>query len=181
MAWLYRPLSAALQAITIALLLGLALIVFLAVVFRMAGSSFVWYDELASVWLAWLSYYGAALAALRRAHLGFTGVLYGLPPPLRGIVFSASELCVLGFFALVGWYGWRVLEFMAGEHLISLPWLPLTLVQSVIPVGAGLFILAQLASLPGAWTKLQRGLTPEQEEIEAALADVNAAPGKARR
>ena len=55
----------------------------------------------------------------------------------------------------------------------------MTAMISVIPIGAGLFILAQLASLPGAWHKLQRGLTPEQEEIEAAIADAN--PNRAPR
>ena len=41
----------------------LATIVVLGVVFRKTGAALVWYDEVASILLAWLTYYGAALAA----------------------------------------------------------------------------------------------------------------------
>jgi len=61
-----RCADIALQVVTIALLIALAVVVVLAVAFRFAGASLVWYDEVASVMLAWITYYGAALAALRR-------------------------------------------------------------------------------------------------------------------
>ena len=123
----------------------------LAVVFRYSGHSLVFYDEVASVMLAWLTYYGAALAASRRAHLGLDAGLQALPQALRMVAFIVSEVLVVGFFVIVAWYGWLVLEFMAGEALISLPDVPMQLVQSVIPIGAALFIIAQLVSLPEAW------------------------------
>ncbi len=172
---LTRILDTTLQAITIGLLIGLAVIVLLAVVFRMLGDSFIWYDEVASVWLAWLTYYSAALAALKRSHLGFSSFLYGLPSSIRNVLFIVAEFAVITFFAVVAWYGWKVLDFMTGEALISVPWMPMQVVQSVIPVGAMLFILAQLVSFPDAWHKQQRGYTPEQEEIDVALRDT--APG----
>ena len=43
-------------------------VVVLGVVFRWDGEALSWYDEVASVQLAWLTYYGASLAALKRAH-----------------------------------------------------------------------------------------------------------------
>ena len=54
-------------------MIGLAVVVVLAVVFRKAGASLVWYDEVAAIMLAWLTYYGAALAALQARALGFPG------------------------------------------------------------------------------------------------------------
>ena len=42
---------------------ALAVVVVLGVGFRKFGAALVWYDEVASVLLAWLTYYGAALAA----------------------------------------------------------------------------------------------------------------------
>ena len=42
----------------------------LGVVFRTLGASLVWYDEVASVLLAWLTFYGSALASVKRAHIG---------------------------------------------------------------------------------------------------------------
>lgn len=166
---LHKLIDGLLQVITIVLLLSLALLVVLAVVFRYSGNSLVFYDEVASVLLAWLTYYGAALAASRRAHLGMDAGLRAMPPGLRRWAFVISELLVIGFFALVGWYGWLVLEFMVGEALISLPWVPMVLVQSVIPIGAGLFIAAQLISLPQAWRDLAAGRSADDRELADAL------------
>ena len=47
----------------------LAVEVTLGVVFRASAQSLVWYDEVASVLLAWLTFYGSALASVQaRAH-----------------------------------------------------------------------------------------------------------------
>ena len=57
--------------IAVCLLASLAVIVLMGVTYRKLGISMVWYDEVASIALAWLTYYGAALAALngQRNHL----------------------------------------------------------------------------------------------------------------
>ena len=65
---------------------------------------------------------------------------------------------MLGFFALLAWTGWRVLQVLAGRPLISLPWVPVQLTQSVIPIGAVLFILAQLLSLPDVLRRARAGV-----------------------
>ena len=59
-----------LEGIVLSLMASLAIVVVVGVIFRKAGASLVWYDEVASILLAWLTYYGAALAALHRAHIG---------------------------------------------------------------------------------------------------------------
>ena len=68
-----------LEAIVMLLMISLAVVVVLAVIYRKAGTSLVWYDEVVSIMLAWLTYYAAALAALKRAHLGFSGLIDSLP------------------------------------------------------------------------------------------------------
>jgi TRAP-type C4-dicarboxylate transport system permease small subunit len=135
-----------LEAASIILLLSLALVVVLAVIFRFSGSSLVWYDEVASVQLAWLTYYGAALAALKRGHLGFAG-----------------------FFLAIGWAGWYLLSVFGEETLISLPWVSLRFTQSVIPIGAVLFIAAEILSIPDAWHKALVGTDYEKQAIEEAI------------
>ena len=60
-----------LEAIVLVLVGALAVVVVMGVGFRKFGAALVWYDEVASILLAWLTYYGAALAALKRAHIGF--------------------------------------------------------------------------------------------------------------
>jgi TRAP-type C4-dicarboxylate transport system permease small subunit len=154
---LSRVFERLLAAIVGLLLVTLTAVVVVAVIYRKAGASLVWYDEVASVLLAWLTYYGAALAALKRAHIGFTGLVDGMSPRLRLSAILFGELCVLGFFALLAWTGWRVLQVLQGTYLISLPWVPVQLTQSVIPIGAALFILAQLLSLPDVLRRARGG------------------------
>ena len=57
------------------------------------------------------------------------------------------EVRGLGFFLAMAWAGWRVLLVLEGNYLVSLPWVPTRFTQSVIPVGALLFIAAELLSL----------------------------------
>jgi len=44
----------------------------------------------------------------------------------------------------------RVLSVLGGTTLVSLPSVPMALAQSALPIGAVLFIAAQLLSLPDA-------------------------------
>ncbi|MDH5205433.1 MAG: TRAP transporter small permease [Hylemonella sp.] len=137
-----------LTAFVTLLLASLAIIVLLGVTFRKLDASLVWYDEVASVMLAWLTYYGASLAALKRAHIGFPGLVNALPPPWRVTAVMVGEVIVIGFFATLAWFGYQVLVILDGDTLVSLPSIPTRLTQSVIPVGSVLFIVAQLLSLP---------------------------------
>ena len=68
-------LGRSLEAAVVGITAGLALLVVVGVISRKAGASLVWYDEVAAILLAWLTYYGAALAALHRAHLGFPNLV----------------------------------------------------------------------------------------------------------
>ena len=136
---------------TVLLLMGaLAVVVVVGVGFRKAGASLVWYDEVASILLAWLTYYGAALAALHRAHIGMPTVVDRMRGALRTVTVLAGEACTLAFFGVLTWAGARVLAVLGGATLVSLPTVPLWVVQSVIPIGGALFILAELLSLPDA-------------------------------
>ena len=158
-----------LEVISISLLLTMAIIVVLAVTFRFLGQSLVWYDEVASVVLAWLTYYGSALAACNRGHLGFPGLFLALPKPLRVIAFLISEVVVIGFFAVIGYAGWFILGIFGDETLVSLNWVSLSFTQSIIPIGAVLFIIAEILSIPDAWAKAMAGVDYEKEAIEQAI------------
>ena len=146
-----KGLKRALESTVVALMVALALVVVLGVIFRRLGAALVWYDEVASILLAWLTFYGAALAALQRAHIGFPKLVDGLAPPLRRPLILLGEAFVLAFFMVTAWAGWRVFGILGGETLVSLPWVPQRLAQSVIPIGAVLFIIAELVTLPEVW------------------------------
>lgn len=129
---------------------ALAVVVVVGVGFRKAGASLVWYDEVASILLAWLTYYGAALAALHRAHIGMPTVVDRMRGRLRTATVLAGEACTLAFFGVLTWAGVRVLSVLGGTTLVSLPSVPMWLAQSVIPVGGALFIVAEVLSIPDA-------------------------------
>jgi len=152
-----RRLDLALQWALVGLMIALTVMVIVAVVYRKLGASLSWYDEVASVMLAWITYYGAALAALKRQHLGVDSVLLRLPAPARMACVALAEALVLAFFLVLGWAGWRVLQVVGDESLISLPWVPVSLTQSVIPVGAALFVVCELLSLPAYWRSMRAG------------------------
>lgn len=130
------------------LMATLALVVVVGVGFRKAGASLVWYDEVASILLAWLTYYGAALASLHRAHIGMPTIVARMRGKLRLATVLIGEACVASFFVALAWAGVRVLSVLGGTTLVSLPAVPMSLAQSVIPIGAVLCIAAQLLSLP---------------------------------
>ena len=137
-----------LEAVVLVLVAALAVVVVMGVGFRKFGAALVWYDEVASILLAWLTYYGAALAALKRAHIGFPNLVRRLGRPWRIPVVVAGEAVVIAFFLVAGWAGWRVLVILEGSGMVSLPWVPTRLTQSVIPIGSLLFVIAQVMSLP---------------------------------
>ena len=167
---LARILRAALEAVTIGLVVALAGVVVAAVVARYAfNASFVWYDEVASVMLAWITFYGAGLAALRRRHLGFAGVVMAMPLKARMAAFVASELVVYAVFGALAYAGWLVLEIFGSETMVSLD-VPLSVTQSALPIGAAIVILAQALSAPQAWRDTLAGLSADDDEIKEELA-----------
>ena len=159
----------ALEWVVIVLMVTLALEVTIGIVFRALGRSLAWYDEVAVILLAWLTFYGSALAAIKRAHIGFPGLVSALPSPWRLVATVAAKLVVLAFLALLGWIGYSILDVLATDYLISLPAVSVAWTQSVIPVSCGLFILAELLNLPGALSSARGRATVETSDIAEKL------------
>lgn len=136
-----------LERVVMALMVGLALEVTLGIVFRVGGSSLVWYDEVASVLLAWLTFYGSALASVKRSHIGCPEVVEQCSHGTRRALGILVQLMVIAFFALLGWMGMVIMPALVGESLVSLTWIPMNFVQSVIPVSSALIILAEAMHL----------------------------------
>ncbi len=133
---------------TVSLLLILTGVVVVAVVYRKLGASLSWYDEIAVILLAWITYYGSALASLKRAHIGFPNIVQAMPAPLRLVAVLLAEIAVIAFFLLLAWTGWWVMEVLEGDTLVSLTWVPTSFTQSVIPVASLLVVVAQLLTMP---------------------------------
>lgn len=170
---LRKSFEVALEYFVILLMAILTVIVIVAVLYRLTGSSLAWYDEVAAILLAWITYYGSALAVLRRRHIGFDSVLLSLPVRIRMAALVLAELITAGFFIMLAWAGFTVMAILGGMSLVSLTWVPVRFTQSVIPVGAVLFVICQLLSLPDYWRKTASGVSLEQagigQEVEAEM------------
>ena len=173
-----RTLERLLEWIVIGLMICLTVVVIVAVLFRIFGNSLSWYDEIAAILLSWVTYYGAGLAALKRRHIGFDSVLLSIPMPARMGAVALAEVIIIGFFLVLAWTGWQVLQVLEGEYLVSLTWVPVQITQSVIPIGGILFVICELLSLPEYWQKTAQGVSLEhaeiEEEVEAELKNAGA-------
>jgi TRAP-type C4-dicarboxylate transport system permease small subunit len=142
------------------LLILMVTVVCLGVFFRYwLNASLVWYDEFASYLLVWLTFYGAVVASFRRRHIGFEVVVDRLQPKTRRIMDFISEAFVLSFQIVLLYYGWQLVQKMGDDSAISLPWVKMGWVYSVLPIAGGLMLVISLMRLAdiASGRKLQRG------------------------
>jgi TRAP-type C4-dicarboxylate transport system permease small subunit len=130
------------------LLVLMVVLVFLGVFFRyVLGASLAWYDEFASYLLVWLTFCGAVAASYRGRHIGFDLVVNRLMPRTRRVFGVVAELLVLGFQVVLFYYGWILTQKMGDETAVSLPWVKMGWVYSVLPIAGGLMLLISLERL----------------------------------
>jgi len=134
----------------VCLLAGLVVVVCLGVFFRyVLNASLVWYDEFASYLLVWLTFFGSVVAVYHKRHIGFELVVDKLAPRTRRVVDFVGEIAVLGFQFVLLYYGWILTQRMGDETAISLPWVKVSWVTSVMPITGGLMLLISLIRLAG--------------------------------
>ena len=156
-----------LEAIVVILVASLTVLVIAGFCFRYAGHSLSWYDEIASVGLVWLTYYGSALAALKGAHIGVPGFVNAMPPGLRLASALFAEAVVFIFFIMLTWTGVQVLIVLSGDYLVSLDWMPQRVTASAIPIGAALFLIAEALRIPKVLRDARGSGFIDTEAIEA--------------
>jgi TRAP-type C4-dicarboxylate transport system permease small subunit len=130
------------------LLLLLVVLVCLGVFFRyVIDASLAWYDEFASYLLVWLTFYGSVPASYHNRHIQFSTVLERLMPDTRRKFEALAELFVLGFQFVLLYYGWLLMRTMGDETAVSLVWVKMGWVYSVLPVTGGIMLLISLGRL----------------------------------
>ncbi len=154
-----------LEWVAIVLMAALAVEVTAGVVFRYSGHSLVWYDEVATILLAWVTFYGSALAVLKHAHMGVPEIVRMLPTGMRVAATVVAQVCTLAFYVLLAWFGYLVLEILGSDRLVSLPEVSVAYAQSVIPLSAALIIIAQLMVFPEVLDEARRGRIEKAEEL----------------
>lgn len=153
-----------LEWICVVIMVALAAEVTAGVVFRYAGHSLVWYDEVACILLAWVTFYGSALAVFKHAHMGVPEIVAMLPPRGRVVAAVVAQLCTLSFFVLLAWITCSILDVLAGDMLVSLPEVSVAYGYSALPIGAVLFVIAQLLVFPEVLQRARGDATAVVEE-----------------
>ena len=82
-------------------MISLSITVLLGVCFRWAGHSLVWYDEIAGIQLAWITYFGSAYASLKGLHIGMPTLIKVFPKDIRKILFVLSKTAITSFSGIV--------------------------------------------------------------------------------
>ncbi len=143
----FRRLVDWVEVWTVLLLVLMVLLVSLGVFYRyVLNASLSWYDEFASFLLVWLTFYGAIVACYRRRHIGFEIVVDRLMPNTRRIVELIAESCVLGFQAVLLYHGWLLMQRMGDETTVSLVWVRMRWIYSVLPITGGMMLVISLIS-----------------------------------
>src|SRR5512139_3367797 len=114
-----RWLRLALEALSGLLLVLLTLLVTVAATIRFFGAGLAWYDEVGPILLTWVTYFGAALVALKRGHLGFDNIVRQLPSGWRAFAFTVSEGLTIAFFLALAWGGVRLMHVISDERLMT--------------------------------------------------------------
>lgn len=153
-----------LEFILFMMMIALATVVILGVSFRWAGHALTWYDEVASMQLAWLTYYGSAYAALKGGHISVPSILKSFPLNIRKALFFLSKIFVYSFFALLTFYGFKVMALVQGETLTTIDWFPQPLAQSVIPIASILFIVSETLNFKDSYQQMMEGKIVGGEE-----------------
>ena len=130
------------------LLVLMVVLVCLGVFFRYAlSSSLAWYDEFASYLLVWLTFYGAVVASYHGRHIAFEMVVDRFMRNTRRIVEAVAELFVLGFQVVLFYYGWLLTRKLGDETAVSLVWVKMAWVYSVLPITGGIMLLISVERL----------------------------------
>jgi len=149
----------------IALMALLAVVVTAGVAFRYTGYSLVWYDEVATILLAWVTFYGSALAVLKHGHMGVPEIVRMLPLGPRVALTLLAQAVTVAFWVVAAWVGYTVLEILRTDSLVSLPSVSVAVPQSVIPISAILIIIAHVLVLPEVLDEARRGDITKSEEL----------------
>jgi TRAP-type C4-dicarboxylate transport system permease small subunit len=111
---------------------------------------FFWVEEIGEYSLAWLTFIGAALGIRRGTHFAVHIVTDRLSPRVRRGVSVGHYVLLIGFGALLAWYGWQVSELNSQSYSpaldLNLRWLYLSSV-----LGGVLMVVYSAAGVVDAW------------------------------
>lgn len=152
---LSRALNAAVEKLLMAIGAAICVILFGQVVFRYAGASLGWSEEVSRHLLVAITFLGGTVAYKRASFIGLQGIGHSLGPTFQRSVVIVLQLLTLACFVLIAWFG-AAYTIKAAEHTSASLQIPMSIPYSVIPISALVFIVHVLADMVATRQKRPR-------------------------
>ncbi|MCQ4314309.1 TRAP transporter small permease [Pseudomonas stutzeri] len=117
------------------------------------GATTNWVTDVNTYIVAFITFVGAAYAQREGAHVGVDIVTTRLPPKLRGLALSVSNVIVVLVVGLLLWLGceqWLEI-WVSGEQSAGMFTVPLWIPFSSLPIGMLLLLAVQLRNTFRCW------------------------------
>ncbi len=125
---------------------AICLILFAQVLFRYAGASLGWSEEVSRHLLVAITFFGSTAAYKRAGFIGLKGIGRWFGPGIEKRIHLAMQILTLGCFASICWFGMAYLG-QAWQQTTSALQIPMAIPFSVIPAAACILILHILADI----------------------------------
>jgi TRAP-type C4-dicarboxylate transport system permease small subunit len=152
---LSRALNVAVEKLLMAIGAAICVILFAQVVFRYAGDSLGWSEEVSRHLLVAITFLGGTVAYKRASFIGLQGIGHSLGPAFQRSVVLVLQVLTLACFALIAWFG-AAYTIKAAEHTSASLQIPMSIPYAVIPISAIVFIVHVLADMAAAREKHRR-------------------------
>jgi len=124
----------------------ICVILFAQVVFRYAGASLGWSEEVSRHLLVAITFLGGTVAYKRASFIGLQGFGHRLGPVVQRIIVVGLQVLTLALFVMIALFG-AAYTIKAGEHTSSSLQIPMAIPYAVIPIAAVIFIIHVLADM----------------------------------
>jgi TRAP-type C4-dicarboxylate transport system permease small subunit len=125
---------------------AICLILFAQVIFRYAGASLGWSEEVSRHLLVAITFLGGTVAYKRASFIGLQGLGNHLGPAVQRIIVMGLQVLTLALFVLIAWFG-IVYTIKAAEHTSAALQILMSIPFGVIPLAALIFVIHVLADM----------------------------------
>jgi TRAP-type transport system small permease protein len=143
---LSQAINAAAERALFAIGAAICIILFAQVMFRYAGASLGWSEEVSRHLLVAITFLGGTVAYKRASFIGLQGFGHHLGATAQRAIVVALQLLTLACFGLIAWFGAAYTVKAAEQSSASLQ-IPMAIPFAVIPLAAVVFIVHVLADL----------------------------------
>jgi len=125
---------------------AICIILFGQVVFRYAGASLGWSEEVSRHLLVAITFLGGTVAYKRASFIGLKGFGHKLGPVVQQVIVVGLQVLTLACFGVIAWFG-AGYTMKAAEHTSSSLQIPMSIPFAVIPIASVIFVVHVLADM----------------------------------